>query len=117
MKLSEFKGEEALDVLVELLDPIGEILADKDVKAEFQKNNMSGVKAMLKGHKKAVITMMAILEREEPDEYIKKVNLLTLPMALLEILNDPDVTQLFTSQGQIRASSGSATASTGENEL
>lgn len=100
MKLSEIKGEAALDVLADLIEPAANILADE----EIQKSVKSGepklllVKKLLKSHKKEVIEILAILDGEEPETY--KVSLLTLPAKLLEIINDPEIGSLFTSQGQ-----------------
>ena len=35
MRLSDIKGENAIDVLAELMDPIGEIFSDSDVKKKL----------------------------------------------------------------------------------
>lgn len=114
MKLSEIKGEHALDVLADLLDPISEIVTDKEIEGiiKSKKPKLMVVKPAIKNHKKAVIEILAILDGIPPEEY--QVNLLTLPMKILEVLNDPMVEELFSSQGQTMesASSGSATEST-----
>lgn len=113
MRLSEFEGEEALDLLADLLDPFAEIMTDKEVSEKYRGNNRTGaVKAAIKGHKRAVIEILARLDKKDPDEY--RVTVFTLPMKLLEIFNDPDLVNLFQSQGQTseEASSGSATENT-----
>lgn len=95
-KIGDIQGEEALDVLAELLDPVAEISADKEIVDTFRAGNrMGAIKMALKEHKTAVINALAILEGEEPDEYAKKIKLITLPAKLLEVLNDPDLTSLF----------------------
>lgn len=102
MKLSEYKGEEALDVLAELIEPAAEIMSDTEI-VEMVRNKVPKIKIikpMLKNHKKSIIEIMAILDGEDVEEYTGKVNLLTLPKKLLEILNDPEVMSLFTLQGQ-----------------
>ncbi len=100
MKLSEIKGERALDVLADLMEPISIICADAEIRAaaESGKPKLLICKMLLKAHKKQVIEILAILDGENPASY--EINLLTLPAKLLEILNDPDVESLFTSQGQ-----------------
>jgi hypothetical protein len=118
MKLSEIKGEHALDVLADLLDPISEIVSDKEI-ATIIKSKMPKVKIIkpaIKNHKKAVIQALALLDGVPPEEY--EVNLLTLPLKILEILNDPMIEELFSSQSQTMgsASSGSATENTGEEK-
>ena len=102
MKLREYKGEEALDVLADLIDPITEICQDTDMIQMLQDNGKvsNACKMLLKNHKKQVIEIMAAIDRKDPDEY--QINVFTLPMKLLDILNDPDVQKLFTSQGQQR---------------
>lgn len=99
MRLSEIKNEAAIDVLVEILDPASEIIGD----SEFQKainakaNNMEIAKIVLKNHKKAVIAILAALDGKKPEEY--EVGVLSLPVKILEILNDPELVSLFTLQG------------------
>lgn len=117
MKLSEFKGEEALDVLADLLEPIVEIMTDEKVIALARKNDkVETVKAAIKNHKKAVIEILATLDRQDPKTY--EVNILSLPMKLLELFNDEDLMSLFRLQGQNEEQtfSGSATENTEEGE-
>lgn len=119
MKLSDYKGEEAIDILVELIEPAAVIMADKEI-AQMAKGNVPAVKVVktaIKNHKKEVIEIMAILDGENPEEYAEKINVFSLPVKLLEILNDPLMKDLFMSQGQTtEASSTSATENTRENE-
>ena len=100
MKLSEIKGERALDVLADIIDPVAKICADESIKKAVNSNipKLAIVRMLLKTHKKEVIEIMAYLDGEEPDKY--EINLLTLPVKLLEIMNDPDMASLFTLQGQ-----------------
>ena len=101
MKLSDYKGEEALDVLAEIIDPITEIAQDEKLvdsikKAYKEKGAVAQlIKPILKGHKKEIIAILAALERETPEEYAEKVTILTLPAKLIELFNDPDIQQLF----------------------
>lgn len=116
MKLSEIKGEQALDVLADIIDPVGRILADGSVYKLVQsgKPKMFLVKHIIKTYKKEVIEIMARLDFKEPKEYEKEMNIVTLPIKLLELLNDEDLLQVFQSQGQNMAqtSSGSAMVNT-----
>ena len=114
MKLSEYKGEQALDMLADLMEPAAAIMADKEIarlaKADVPKIKI--VKTAIKNHKREVVEILAILEGENPDKYSEKINLFTLPAKLLEIFNDPDLMSLFTSQEQkTETSSGSVTES------
>lgn len=96
MKLSEIKGEEALDVLADIIEPVSMMLADPKVKEMWEsgKPKLLLVQYLLKNHKKELLTTMAIIDRENPDTY--KPSLVDIPKKLLEILNDEDVQSLFT---------------------
>lgn len=120
MKLSEYKGEKALDLLADLIEPATAIMADKEITNAVRANlpKIKIVKAAIKNHKAEVIEILAILDGADPKEYAEKVTLFTLPAKLLEIFNDPDLMSLFTLQGQKmeETSSGSATESITANE-
>ena len=98
MKLSDIKGERALDVLADLIDPVAEIMADKEI-VEILRSGKAPAKAIklsLKNHKKAVLAMMAAIDGEDPETY--QPSLFVLPKRMLDLLNDPEVQQLFSSQ-------------------
>lgn len=98
MKLSEIKGERALDVLADLIDPVAEIICDKEISAILKsgKAPAKAIKLALKNHKRAVLDMMAVIDGEDPATY--EPSLFVLPKRLLDLLNDPEVQRLFASQ-------------------
>ena len=114
MKLSEYQGEAALDLLADLIEPAGEIMADKEIGELFKKNRLKAIGLAIRNHKKSVIQIMATMDCVPVDEY--KCNVFTLPVKILELLNDPALIQLFTYQGQTgdAKSSGSASENTEE---
>ena len=114
MKLSEYQGEAALDILADLIEPAGEIMADKEIGDVFKENRFKAIGFAIKNHKKAVMRIMATMDGVPVEEY--KCNVFTLPAKILELLNDPELIQLFTYQGQMgdAKSSGSASENTGE---
>lgn len=118
MKLSEYKDEAALDLLVELIDPAADIFSDKEIADIMRKNGkpMEAVKLAIKNHKKSVIQILAILEGVPVEQY--HCNIFTLPIALLNVLNDKDLMDFFSLQGQnaVANFSGSATETTEEKE-
>lgn len=89
-KLSEIKGEEALDVLAEIIVPITTIVNDEEVKNGFDTNLAKCVSIAIKKHKAEVMEILTALEGGEPD-----VNVLTLPVILGEIFSEPAVQSLF----------------------
>lgn len=116
MKLSEIKGDKALDVLADIIEPLGEILTDPEIQ-EMNKAGLPKIKMVspaIKNHKKAVITILALLDGADPDNY--EVNLLTLPKQVIDILQDSEMQAVFQSQSQMmqNESFGSATESTEE---
>ena len=118
MKLSDYKDDEALDLLVELIDPAAEIFSDVQI-SNILRNNQPVIKAVkiaIKNHKQAVIQILATLDGVDVKDY--HCNVLTLPIALLNILNDKELMDFFGSQGQTQGamSSGSVTASTEARE-
>ena len=114
MKLSEYQGEAALDLLADLIEPAGEIMSDKEIGEVFKKNRFKAIGLAVRNHKKALIQIMATMDGVPVDEY--KCNVFTLPVKILEILNDPELVQLFTCQGQMgdAKSSGSVSVNTEE---
>ena len=94
-KLSEIKGEEALDVLAEIIEPAAEIFTDENVKnaLKVENNKAKAAKIILKDHNKAVLTLMAALEGVPAEEY--QPTLFALPSLILGVLNDPELQSLF----------------------
>ena len=99
-KLSEYKGDDALDLLADLLEPASEIIGDPEVKEMFQSKEpmLKTVKIIIKNHKKAVTEILAYLDGEDPETY--EPGFLTLPIKLLEILNDRELLSVFLLQAQ-----------------
>lgn len=101
-RLSDFKDEEALDVLCEIIEPACEIMADERVQKAFEKGSgftvVQAVKLIIKEHKRAVMQVMAALECVPFEEY--HCNLLTLPIQIMQIVNDNDLLTFFQSQVQ-----------------
>ena len=112
MKLSEYQGEAALDVLADLIEPAGEIMSDKEIGEVFKENRFKAIGMAIKNHKKAVMQILATMDGVPVEEY--KCNVFSLPVKILEILNDPEMIQLFQYQGQTgdAKSSGSASVNT-----
>lgn len=115
MKLSDIKGEKALDMTADLIEPIAEITADEKVKKiYYSQPKLKLVQYIIKKHKKSIIKILAILNEEDVKTYTEKITLTTLPTIVVDLFNDEDLIQLFSSQGQIleQTSSGSVTENT-----
>ena len=119
MKLSDFKGEEAIEVMAEIIEPLAMILADKEIqtlaKQEKKPAPVKYIKPALKNHKEEVITVLATLNRKSVDEFKKELTLLNLPIMLVDMINDPEMQNLFRSQGQAIVTSSPLSGSATEN--
>ena len=111
-KLSDIHGDEAIDVVADLIEPIADLAGDKDVKALFAKEkpkdgesvndyNLRRLKTiapkLLKTKKAQVIEIMAIIDGKSIEDFNKTVNVFTLPALLLQNLADKELVELFTS--------------------
>lgn len=117
MRLSDIRGEQALDVLANILDPVSKIAVDEGFqKLVKAKDKIGCVQYILRNYKKETLSIMASLDGEDPKDY--NPTLPQIPAKLLELLNDPVIKPFFESQGRSQedASSGSATESTGATE-
>lgn len=95
MYLTEATNEEALDALAELLEPCEEIFTDAELKAMFDKNEsqMVIIRHAIKNHKQAIIKILAVLDGVPVEEY--KCNVLTIPVKLIELLNNKELAPFF----------------------
>lgn len=118
MKLSEYKGEKAIEVFANLLEPIAEMMGDGQLSKDIEENKSKAVIVanLMKNHPKSIIKVLAILDDADPETY--EVNFVDIPVKLFELLNDKALTSLFTSRGQNgdRNPSGSATENITESE-
>ncbi len=111
MKLSEIRGERVLDVLADLIEPVANIAGDETLaglfRGERQKdetNRAYGTRQvkqhlprLLRTHKHDLIAILAALDGVTPEAYAKDLTLMRLPAAVLDLLNDEALMQLFTS--------------------
>lgn len=115
-KLSEYRDEEALDLLADLLEPISALSADEDFRAAFSSGKrMKAAKIALKNHKPEVMQILAACEGVPVEEY--HCNILSVPLRFMELVSDKELVTGFTSQVQRMAStpSGPVTENTEED--
>ena len=113
-KLSEITGEDALNVLADVLDPMIQVSTDEEfVDACRKRDKSKAIKCLLKNHSKEVLTVLAILDGADVENY--NPSIVRIPALLVELFNDPDIVSLFTFRDTV-TSSGSATESTEATE-
>lgn len=116
--LSDYKGDEAIELWADLIDPIGAILANDNLRKIVQsgKPKILIAKEILKGNKKEAVE---ILERIDP-EPIDALNIVVRLMSLLtEIGNNDEVKSFFGFAEQVQTAdefSGSVTENTEDGE-
>lgn len=106
MKLSDYKNEDALDLLADLLDPVSAIMTDKGLQDVAKKGDkMSLAKYVLKNKQPEVVQILARMDNKDVTEY--NATLTEMFKQLLEILNDKVMLDFFASQAQNMASASS----------
>ena len=115
-KLSDYKDDEALELWVDLLDPLTEILTDEKIKKIIQsgKPKITIAKEIIKSHKKDAIKILTRIDPEPIDGLNIVLRLVNL---LAEIGQSDEIKSFFAyaEQGETE-SSGLHTVSTGDDE-
>lgn len=114
MKLSEIKGERAIDVIAELIDPIANIAQDELFKGLFSKVELpkgadakkyaaerlrKGAPAMLKAHKSDIISILATINNVPVKEYAENMSLASIFTAMMDLIDDEEFISFLSSQG------------------
>lgn len=118
-KLSQIKGEDAVDVMAALLSPASTITSDEKVKDMMrrEKTTMAEVAAYVaKKHRDAIIDILHIIDGTTRKEYLAKTTALSLLQDIMYVFDEPELQSLFTGQSQNEAddNSGSVTENTEE---
>lgn len=95
MKLSDYKNEDAIEVIADIIEPLSAIFTDDEIKKE--KNRMKAISKALKKYKKEVIQILARIDGVPVEKY--ECNALTLPIKVLEVMNDKEIQDFLESLG------------------
>lgn len=117
-KLSDYKGEEALELWADLLDPFIEIVGDENIGSMLRagKPPVFTAKEILKNYKEQATQIML---RIDPTPINGLNVLIRLASLVSEVMKDPTVKSFFASAPEERkdeTSSGSVTESIEESE-
>ena len=120
-KLQDVKGEEALDVLADVLEYAVKLVQNDTIREILNKKgfrDVEAIKVLIKEGKHEIIQMMAVIDGKPYNEFLNSLDLLTLPVMLYETFNDEALQAVFTSQVQTMGvnSSGLATENIEESE-
>ena len=128
MKLSDIKGDRVLDVIADIIDPIANMVQDKDVAAMFErkavpegmdardffaKRMCKGLPVLLKGHKADIIAIMAAIDGVTPEQYAESLDFPKLFTDAMELVTDDAFLNFLSSSetGKDAGAPGSASAS------
>lgn len=96
-KISDYKDEEALDLLADIIEPASNIFADDKVKNAFKgskdKSMIKVAKVIIENHKGDIMEILAKLDGKKREDF--HCNVLTLPIAVLQILQDKELVDFF----------------------
>lgn len=128
MKLSDIKGDRVLDVIADIIDPIANMVQDKDVAAMFERKAVpegmnahdffaermrKGLPVLLKGHKADIIAIMAAIEGVTPEQYAASLDFPKLFTDVMELVTDNEFLNFLSSPETKKGAGapGSASAS------
>lgn len=128
MKLSDIKGDRVLDVIADIIDPIANMVQDKDIAAMFKreavpdgmeardffaKRMCKGLPVLLKSHKADIIAIMAAIEGVTPGQYAASLDFPKLFTDVMELVTDDAFLNFLSSSetGKGADAPGSASAS------
>lgn len=95
-KLSEIGNEEKLDIIADILEPMANIMQDKEIAKASKESYLKAIQVAIRLHKKEVIEILARIDGVPVKDY--KYGMLELPFQLVSILQDGDVMSFFGSQ-------------------
>lgn len=100
-KISEFKGDKALDLIADLLEPMSEIMTDEEIKKAWKSSTkLKSAELILELHKKSIFEILAKMSETSVAEYKEKSNPVTLFRDVLSLMNDDELMAVFHSQEQ-----------------
>ena len=109
MRLPDFTKAKAIEVVANLLIPIGNIVANPANEEAKDGGVLKFASEMLKNNTKDAMEILAILADEPVESYT--CTGVTVLKDMLNVLSDPDLLELFGLQSQTQTSAGSALTS------
>lgn len=117
-KMSDYKGKEALAFCADIMVPVGEIFANKEIAVLMREGKrLKAISAAIKNHLEAVMEFLSVYYHKPVNELEMECNVFTLPTVILEILNDKLLLDFFSNalRKSTEAFGGSATENTEES--
>lgn len=118
-KLSEYRGEDALILMADILEPALTIFRDDDfVKEARAGNEATAIKVAIKNHVSEVMEILAIYNDVSVEKFREMCNIASLPKMAMEIMEDKELIGFFTSHAEtaVETASGDVSETTEEVE-
>ena len=98
MKLSEFKGEDAIELLADIMEPAANIMSDPEIKEMYLAKAVNAKIAayILREHPDEILDIYCVMNKTTKDTATP----ITLLQATIDVMNDDALLSLFTSQVQ-----------------
>lgn len=111
MKLSQIKGERALDVIADIIVPVTNIAMDDVASDLFKKRKLpqgknknefvaervkKSVPVLIKTHKTDLITIMSLINDISAENYLQNMTIASFTRDVLDLVTDEAFTELFT---------------------
>ena len=119
MKLSDIKGERAMDVAADLILPISNIASDEDAADLFRRRPIpegmtarefaldrikTGIPILLKKHRRDLVTILSLLKDEPEESVLENMTLLSLTSDVTDLMTD-DLFRVFFAYARTRPTS------------
>lgn len=100
MKLSEFKDEEALDLIAELIEPASKIFSNTDLRDAVRggKSRLEIAKIAVKSNKKEVFEILCLTSGVPMEEY--HCTPVSILKQFMEMIDDEELLDFFSSMAQ-----------------
>ena len=110
MRLSDIKGDRAIDVIANLIEPVARIAEDKEAAKLFRREKLSkgetamgallkrirtSVPLLLRNHKGDLVEIMAAIEGVDKAAYAASLTIPKLIADIFGLLNDSELLALF----------------------
>lgn len=104
MKLSELKGQDAIEAIADVIEPLSAIATDKRLRADFKKvadsdDRVSAIGKVLpkaiKAHKADVIKVLAAVNRKAVKDYEAEATVPRIMADAFDVLTDEELFAFF----------------------
>lgn len=126
MRLSDIKGDRVFDVIADLIEPVANIAQDPEITLFRREAIPNGTTAkdfavkkilrnaplLLRRHKTDISTILASIKGVHAEEYLASLNMAQLSVDLIDLLNDAEFANFFTSAARTLTPSGDASGNT-----